>query len=291
MYFKIHCICKRKCLVNLVLDNTRPSCRHLVWHQHHAQSFQPVVLQQCFWCLGLSGQSILDRYWIIESQQAIIEWRIERHNCANDKRTQLNNQHIIKWEIHTIEWQIHTTEWQIHIIECQIHTTEWQIHTIEWQILIIEWQIHISEWQIHIIEWQIHGIEWQIQEIVFLIWQLLHIYSPDYFFRITVVNGVDVLTEFWIPFCIDLLHFSQSSTCHKQPACFCVVRENLGKLTDYMLQNVRRRVVQQGLQRRKVDTLLKNVLQSFLGLKINPGEKKISIWCCKNFAKTLYEKE
>ena len=122
----------------------------------------------------MSGQSILDRYLIIEWQQAIIEWRIERHNRVNDKRTSLNNQHIIEWKIHTTEWQIHTIEWQIHIIEWQIHTIEWQIHTIEWQIHTIEWQIHITEWQIHVTEWQIHSIEWQIQEIVFLIWKLLH---------------------------------------------------------------------------------------------------------------------
>ena len=172
MYFKIYCICKRKCLVNLFLT-THGQAAAILCGTAPCPVLPACRIQQCFCCLGISGQSILDRYWIIERQQAIIEWRIERHNCANDKRTQLNNQHIIKWEIHTVEWQIHTTEWQIHIIEWQIHTTEWQIHTIEWQIHIIEWQIHISEWQIH-------GIEWQIQEIVFFIWKLLHTLPPHH---------------------------------------------------------------------------------------------------------------
>ncbi len=69
---------------------------------------------------------------------------------------------------------------------------------------------------------------------------------PDDFFRVAVVNGVDVLTERWIPLCIDLLYFPQPSTCHKQPTCRHVVWENLGELADYMFQDVRRRVLQKG---------------------------------------------
>lgn len=50
---------------------------------------------------------------------------------------------------------------------------------------------------------------------------------PDYLFRETAVDGVDVLLQRGAGLGLDLLHFLQPPTGHKQTASFAVMRQHL----------------------------------------------------------------
>ena len=79
--------------IRFSFPNSVRTQRHFCWPCAFSRAFSGC--QRCFAGSGVTGQSILDRYWIIKWQKAIIEWRIGRHNSVNDKQTSLNNQHII----------------------------------------------------------------------------------------------------------------------------------------------------------------------------------------------------
>lgn len=52
--------------------------------------------------------------------------------------------------------------------------------------------------------------------------------TPDYLFRKTAVDGINVLLQSGAGLSLDLLHFLQPSTGHKQTASLAVMRQHLG---------------------------------------------------------------